>query len=108
LGMFSTMESEETRFLRCRKTSVGCMSECEMHAGAPVAIPKYLAREELRVRVAPSPERLTRLAALLAESEQAPVVVELWQSRFEAGTGKLLAEKRGEATGTPEPPGRTP
>ncbi|MCE9527957.1 MAG: hypothetical protein K8R36_18100 [Planctomycetales bacterium] len=107
-GMFSTTESEDSRFLRCRKTPVGCMSASEMHAGAPVAIPKHLSREELRVRVAPSPERLSRLAGLLAESEQAPVVVELWQSRFDAGTGRLLAEKREEATGTPEPPGRTP
>jgi hypothetical protein len=84
------------------------MSASEMHAGAPVAIPKHLAREELRARVAPSPERLARLASLLAESEQAPVVVELWQSRFDAETGKLVAKKWDEAKGTPQPPGRTP
>ncbi|MFN0019358.1 MAG: hypothetical protein ACKVP0_13925 [Pirellulaceae bacterium] len=107
-GMFSTDQSEETRFLRCWKTPVGCMSAYEMHAGAPVAIPKHLAREELRVKVAPNPERLTRLASLLAEGEKAPVVVELWQSRFDAETGRLLAEKKGEAKGTPELPGRTP
>ena len=50
--MFSTVESEDSRFLRCWKAPVECMSECEMHAESAVAIPKYLAREELRVRVA--------------------------------------------------------
>ena len=106
-GMFSTVDSEDSRFLRCRKTDVGCMSGSEMHAEsgqtAPIVIPRYLSREELRARVAPTPRRLAKLAGLLSESEQATVVVEVWQYRFDALTNKLLAEKRGEAMneGTP-------
>ena len=99
--MFSTVESEDSRFLRCWKPDVGCMSDSEMHAGIPLVIPRYLAREELRARVAPTPERLAQLAGLLAESEHAPVVVELWEYQFDAPTEKLLAEKRDEARGAP-------
>ena len=97
-GMFSTVKSEESRFLRCWRM------DAEGKSGAlhSIAIPRFLAKEELRVRGAPSPERLARLAGLLAESEQSPVVIEVWQFRFDAGSGKLVAEKRGEATGTPE------
>ena len=87
--MFSTVDSEDSRFLRCWK------------ADSPVVIPRYLAREELRARVSPTPDRLARLARLLAESEHAPVGVELWQYRLDAPTGKLIAEKRDEVRGTP-------
>lgn len=72
-----------------------------MHAGEAIAIPRYLAREELRLRVAPTPQRLDRLARLLAEHEHAPVLVEVWQYRFDSQSGKLLAEKREQAQGTP-------
>ena len=99
--MFSTVDSEDSRFLRCWKTEVGCMSASEMHAEsgqtAPIVIPRYLSREELRARVAPTGKRLTKLAKLMADHEQVPVVVELWQYRFDSGTNTLLAEKRGEA-----------
>ena len=66
---------------------------------APIVIPRYLSREELRARVAPTGKRLTKLAKLMADHEQVPVVVELWQYRFDSGTNTLLAEKRGEARG---------
>ena len=69
--MFSTVDSEDSRFLRCRKTDVGCMSASEMHAEsgqtAPIVIPRYLSREELRARVAPTQRRLAKLAGLLSE-----------------------------------------
>lgn len=91
--MFSTVDSEDSRFLRCRR-----MEDAKVVA---VPVPRYLSQEELRLRVAPTPKRLTRLAGLLAESEQAPLVVELWQYRFDSRTNKLLAEKRGEARGKP-------
>ncbi|MBC7856056.1 MAG: hypothetical protein IAF94_21715 [Pirellulaceae bacterium] len=94
-GMFSTANSEDSRFLRCRKAEVGCMSASEMHAQcgpeSPIVIPRHLSREELRARVAPTPQRLARLAGLLSQSEQAPVVVEVWHYRFDANTSKLLA-----------------
>lgn len=80
--MFSTAGSEESRFLRCWKSGQTALS-----------VPGYLGREELRTRVAPTPQRLKRFASLLAESEQTPVVVELWQYRFDPQTGKLVAEK---------------
>lgn len=91
--MFSTVNSEDSRFLRCRKV--------EQTQDVAVPVPRYLSREELRLRVAPTSERLTRLAGLMAEHEEVPVVVEIWQYRFDADTNKLLAEKRGEARGTP-------
>ena len=50
--MFSTVESEDSRFLRCWK------------AETPIVIPKYLAREELRVRAAPTPRAVAQLAGL--------------------------------------------
>lgn len=81
-GMFSTVGSEDSRFLRCWENG---------HTAVPV--PGYLGREELRTRVAPSPQRLERFKGLLAESEQTPVVVELWKYRFDPQTGKLVAEK---------------
>jgi hypothetical protein len=87
--MFSTAQSEDSRYLRC------------WTGDAAVAIPRYLAREELRVRAAPTPHAVARLAGLLAESEHAPVVVEVWQYRFDAATGKLIAQKRDEARGVP-------
>jgi len=87
--MFSTVQSEDSRFLRCWK------------AQAPVVIPRYLAREELRVRAAPTPQAVARLAGLLAEREHAPVVVEVWQCRFDAATRELIAHKRDEARGAP-------
>ena len=87
--MFSTGESEDSRFLRCWK------------GDAAAAIPRYLSREEQRVRAAPTPQAVARLAGLLAESEHAPVTVEVWQYRFDAATGKLIAQKRGEARGAP-------
>ena len=88
--MFSTVKCEDSGFLRCRK-----------EVGGTVIIPKYLSHEELRTRVAPTPQRLSRLASLLAESEKSPVVVELWQYQFDAASGKLIAQKRDEARGTP-------
>ena len=99
--MFSTVNSEDSRFLRCRKETVGCMSESEMHADEPIAIPKFLAQEELQTRVAPTSQRLSRLANLLTASEKTPVIVELWQYHFDAANGKLFAEKQDEARGTP-------
>lgn len=87
--MFSTTESEDSRFLRCWK------------GDAPVAIPRFLAREEMRVRAAPTPQAVARLAGLLAEREHAPVIVEVWQYRFDPSTGKLTAQKRDEARGAP-------
>jgi hypothetical protein len=80
--MFSTVGSEDTRFLRCWTSGQ-----------TPVPIPGYLGREDLRTRVAPTPQRLERVTSLLAESEQTPVVVELWHYRFDSRTGKLVAEK---------------
>jgi hypothetical protein len=70
--MFSSVESEDSRFLRC------------WAADAPIVIPRYLSREELRVRAAPTPQAVARLAGLLAESEHAQVVVEVWQYQFDA------------------------
>ncbi len=99
--MFSTVESEESRFVRCFRAEAEGIANGNTQKAAPVVIPRYLAREELRVRVAPTPERLARLAALLAESEQTPVVVEVWQTRFDSQSGKLLAQKRDEMRGTP-------
>ena len=90
-GMFSTVNSEDSRFLRCRKGE----------AGEAIAIPKFLAQEELRTRVAPTPQRLSRLASLLTASEKTPVVVELWRYHFDSASGKLVAEKRDEARGAP-------
>ena len=87
--MFSTVESEDSRFLRCWK------------GNAMAVIPRYLAREELRVRAAPTTQAVARLAGLLAESEHAPVTVEVWQYRFDAATGKLIAQKRSEGRGAP-------
>ena len=87
--MFSSVESEDSRFLRCSK------------ADAPVVVPRYLSREELRVRAAPTPQAVARMTGLLAESEHAPVVVEVWQYHFDAATGKLIAQKRAEARGAP-------
>ncbi|MGI8982423.1 MAG: hypothetical protein ACR2FY_24590 [Pirellulaceae bacterium] len=92
-GMFSTVDSEDNRFLRCRKV--------EQAKDVAVPVPRYLSREELRLRVAPTSARLTLLAGLMAEHEQAPVVVEVWQYRFDTRTNKLLAQKRSEARGTP-------
>lgn len=89
--MFSTVQSEDSRFFRAWKVGES--------APSPLAIPKHLAREELRGRVAPTPERLTRLANLLAESEQTPVELEVWQYQFDAATGKLVAKVRAEASG---------
>ena len=87
--MFSTVESEDSRFLRCWKEDL------------PVVIPKYLSREEQRVRAVPTPQAVARLAGLLAEREHAPVTVEIWQYRFDVATGKLIAQKRDEARGAP-------
>ena len=87
--MFSTAESEDSRFLRCWK------------GDSPVVIPRYLACEELRVRAAPTPQAVARLAGLLAESEHSPVVVEVWQYHFDSSMGKLIAQKRDEARGAP-------
>jgi hypothetical protein len=81
--MFSTVGSEDSRFLRCWKSGQ-----------TAVPVPSYLSREELRTRVAPTPQRLERFTGLLAESEQTPVAVELWHYRFDSQTGKLVAEKR--------------
>ncbi len=99
--MFSTVQSEDSRFLWCWKAEAGCLSDSEMHAGKPIAIPRFLSREELRLRVAPTPQRLDRLARLLAEHEHAPVLVEVWQYRFDSQSGKLLAVKREQAKGSP-------
>lgn len=98
--MFSTVESEDSLILRCWKS--------EKEAKIPVAVPKHLAREELCARVAPTSERLNRLAGLLAASEQSPVVVEVWQYGFDAKTGKLVAKKRDEARDAPETNRGTP
>src|SRR5687767_12951780 len=53
-GMYSTVGSEDTRFLRCWKSGQ-----------TAVPIPGYLRREELRTRVAPTPQRLERVTSLL-------------------------------------------
>jgi hypothetical protein len=98
--MFSTVQSEDSRFLRAWKVGESTLF--------PLAIPKHLSREELRIRVAPTPERLTRLAYLLAESERTPVKLEVWQYKLDAVTGKLVAKQRGEASGTPTADERTP
>jgi len=92
-GMFSTAESEESRFLRCWKT--GSSGDENDQA---VVIPRYLAREETRARVAPTPQRLKRMAELLSTKEHAPVVVEAWQFRFDPETGKLVATRLDEAS----------
>ena len=98
--MFSTVQSEDSRFVRAWKV--------DEPAPTPLAIPKHLSREELRARAAPTPERLTRLAGLLAESEQSPVALQIWQYKFDAATGKLVAKLRAEATGKSTASGGTP
>ena len=87
--MFSTVESEDSRFVLCWK------------ADLPIVMPRYLVREEQRVRAAPTPQAVARLAGLLAECAHAPVTVEVWQYRFDAATGQLIAQKRDEARGAP-------
>lgn len=112
MGMFSTTQSEASRFLRCSAQTGQAAATSDI---IPVEIPPSLATAALRVRVRPSERNLQSLATSLASSRwqsranrlfwtdaasdtsqpTAPIQsvrVELWRSRLDVTRGELQAE----------------